>query len=119
MLGWFMRSIVGLGLERLLVVFNKYRVPSHLLLHSFRVQLGSERGYRSARMISSQKMRLFSTTQQTPTRLVPIIADRVGIHDFRQTQRSNGPSSVKSSNVSNIDQRSRTRKSMLFHHRPV
>lgn len=35
------------------------------------------------------EMRLFSTTQQTPTRLVPIIADRVGSHNSRQTQRSN------------------------------
>jgi hypothetical protein len=36
-----MRLIVSLGLERLLVLFDKYRALSHQFLHIVRMQLGS------------------------------------------------------------------------------
>jgi hypothetical protein len=41
MLGGHVRSIVSLGLEPLLVLFDKQRVPSHLFLQRVRMQLGS------------------------------------------------------------------------------
>ena len=44
MLGGFVRLIVGLGLERLLVVFDLYGLSSHLILHGF--GSNSDRGNR-------------------------------------------------------------------------
>ena len=41
MLGGFVGSIVSLGLVSLPVLFDKYRVASHLFLHRVRMQLGS------------------------------------------------------------------------------
>jgi hypothetical protein len=43
-----MRLIVGFGLERLLVVFEKHRLPGHLVLMVFRMQLGSGNSLRLA-----------------------------------------------------------------------
>ena len=56
MLGGHVRSIVSLGLEPLLVLFDKQRVPSHLFLQRVRMQLGSgqqvEREIDSARAMN-------------------------------------------------------------------
>src|ERR1700684_693615 len=75
MLGRFMRLTVGLGLERLLVVFDQYGLPGHLLLRYFRMQFGS-----------GQKVATSCSPAPPPDRFNS--KDRVCFHG---TIRSNGP----------------------------